>query len=172
MPTTNKKPCIGLFGTCDKSTWRNEFITLYENLNIDYFNPQVENWTDECAAIEANHLANDEIILFPVTDETYGIGSLAEIGFSIIQAAKLDNIRDFIIFIDPKIDSLLSNIETNIGTSKESLRARKLVIEHLKKINLSNVYIVSSLKEMLKISLKLYEASKIKLEIKNNEILT
>lgn len=40
---------VFLGGTCNNSTWRNELIPL---LNIDYFNPVVEDWTPECQAEE------------------------------------------------------------------------------------------------------------------------
>src|SRR5271156_2620325 len=90
---------IGLFGTCAGSQWREPFKAAYEIEQITYFDPQVPNWTPECAVVEAEHLADDEIVLFPVTGESYGTGSLAETGFSILQAIRLDDRRDFIIMI-------------------------------------------------------------------------
>ena len=81
---------IGLFGTCGKSTWRKPFIERFNALKIPYFNPQVENWTPECTDIEAEHLANDGVILFPITDETTATGSLAETGFSIVTHPQLN----------------------------------------------------------------------------------
>lgn len=58
------KPCIELFGTCSRSIWRNEFINKYNTLGINFFNPQKDNWTVEDTNVEAEHLANDSIILF------------------------------------------------------------------------------------------------------------
>ena len=84
------KLCIGLFGTCGNSIWRNDFIAKYNALNINFFNPQKEGWTPEDAQIEAEHLAEDSLILFPVLSETYGLGSLVETGFSVAQAMRLD----------------------------------------------------------------------------------
>ena len=69
---------IGLFGTCGNSLWRDQFISVYKEKGIEYFNPQKEDWCPEDADIEAQHLVQDEIVLFPVTDESYGCGSLAE----------------------------------------------------------------------------------------------
>jgi hypothetical protein len=34
-----KKPIIGLFGTCGNSTWREDFIELYNNEGLEYYNP-------------------------------------------------------------------------------------------------------------------------------------
>ena len=42
-----KKVFLG--GTCNESTWRNRFILM---LDIEYFNPVVEDWTPECQANE------------------------------------------------------------------------------------------------------------------------
>lgn len=153
---------IGLFGSCGNTQWRNKFINEYEGLNIKYYNPQVEDWKPEFAEIEAEHLANDKIILFPITSETYGLGSLSEVGFSILNAIKLDDRRNFVILIDSVLESSLDNE----NLKKESLRARALVKQHLKKLNLSNIYLVDTLDEMLEVSLILYksELSKISIE--------
>jgi hypothetical protein len=146
--------CIGLFGTCGGSTWRNEFIKKYQALNIEFFNPQVDDWKPELAEIEAEHLVNDEIILFPVTSETYGTGSLAETGFSIMQAINSNANRSVVLMIDNFVKDDL--IAANPLTTKESLRARALVRAHLKKNIHNNVYIVESLDEMYEVSIKLH----------------
>lgn len=153
-----KKPVIGLFGTCGSSTWRDKFIDRYNKLGFDYFNPQKENWNEkQDAVIEAEHLANDEIILFPVTNETYAAASLAETGFYILNAIGLDNRRDFVVMIDSDLDKSLN--ET--GRRKDSLRTRAILKEHIKKQRLANLYLVDSLDEMLEVSIHLYEAAKI-----------
>ncbi len=148
--------CIGLFGTCGGSEWRESFMADYDLDKIPYFNPQVDDWKPELADIEAEHLADDEIILFPITSETYATGSLAETGFSILQAIRLDDRRDFVIMIDKDLDQELK--DENPGMAKESLRARALVLQHLKKLRLSNLYVVDNLDQMLEVSLKLYTA--------------
>lgn len=152
-----QKLCVGLFGTCGNSTWRNDFIEIYNHEGIAYFNPQVEDWDPSLAEIEAAHLAEDAVILFPVLAETYGLGSCAEVGFSILNAIKLDNLRDFVLLIDGKLDEELMQDK---AMAKESLRARALIKQHLKKLALSNVYLVDSLDEMLEVSVQLYTAAK------------
>lgn len=149
--------CVGLFGTCGSSTWRQElFIPEYEKRGICYFNPQVDDWKPEDAEIEAEHLANDQIILFPVTSETYGLGSLGEVGFSILNAIKLDNRRDFVILIDSQVDTSL-DYDWHDDLVKESIKMRALVKQHLIKLNFSNVYFVQAMDEMLETSIVLYE---------------
>jgi hypothetical protein len=159
--------CIGLFGTCGNSKWRDAFEYVYRENNIEFFNPLVEDWKPEDAVVEAEHLANDNIILFPITKETYGVGSLSEVGFGVLSAIKLDDRRDFVVMIE---NELVPELMEDADRAKESLRARALVLQHLKKLNLPNVYLVDKLTDMLDISTTLYHANKVKDEIKRFSI--
>lgn len=149
---------IGLFGTCGGSTWREDFKVKYIEEGIPYFDPQKADWKPEDAEIEARHLAKDKIILFPLTSETYALGSLAEIGFSILNAISLDDRRDFVILIANDLDEKCDDP----ALRKESLRGRALVKQHLAKLRLSNLYLVETLDEMLDISVQLYRAAELK----------
>lgn len=123
----------------------------------------VENWKPEDAEIEAEHLANDNIILFPVTSETYGVGSLSEVGFGILSAIKLDDRRDFIVMIDMVLsDELMKDTER----AKESLRARALAKQHLKVQNLPNVYLVDNLDAMAEVAIALFRSNEIRNQMK------
>jgi len=158
---------VGLFGTCGKTTFRKDlFIPKFEKIGIEYFNPQLGpgEWNPTCAEIEAEHLASDEIILFPITKDTYGLGSLSEVGFSFLQAMKLNSDRDFIIMIDKELDESLfiNNTEnpknvTSFELAQESLKMRALVTQHIKKMNMNNVYVVDNLEEMLELTVELYK---------------
>jgi len=150
--------CIGLFGTCGGSSWRNVFMKKYQELGIEFYNPQVEDWKPELAEIEAGHLVNDEIILFPVTDETYGMGSLAETGFSINQVINTNVNRSVVLMVAKDVKEELK--VANPALAKESTRSRALVRAHLSKITRNNVYIVDSLEEMLEVSLQLHSVHK------------
>lgn len=151
---TNLKTTIGLFGTCGSSSWRKSFMKTYDSAGISYFNPQVENWDPTMAEIEAEHLAEDGIVLFPVTGETYGTGSLSETGFSILQAINLEKDRYFILMIDMNLED---HLKENEALFKESMRARALVKQHLKKLKLKNVFLVDTLEEMKEASLILHK---------------
>lgn len=156
---------IGLFGSCGTTTWRQDiFIPELDEHGMKYFNPQVEDWTPACAQEEAWHLANDEIILFPVTSETYGIGSLSEVGFSILQALKLDNRREFLLLIDPDLDEHLKIDDPVLA--KESIKQRALVIQHLLKLNLANVYMFDNMEDMRTSARIIYKAKKMMEPIK------
>ena len=155
---------IGLFGTCGKSKWREPFMKKFDEQEIAYFNPQKDDWKPEDAQIEAEHLCNDEILLFPVTNETFAFGSLAETGFSILQAIKLNQRREIIVMIDPDV-KIPEDVEwgrENESQRKDSIRTRALVMAHLKKLDYPNVWIVKSLDNMLKLSLHLHALSVLK----------
>lgn len=80
------KNVVGLFGTCGDSKWReNHSIPLLEKAGIEFFNPVVPDWTDECAVIEAEHAAQDKVVLMVITGETTAIGSMAESGWIALQ---------------------------------------------------------------------------------------
>jgi hypothetical protein len=130
---------------------------------VDFFNPQVTDWNPNCAILEAQHLAEDSIILFPITSETYGMGSLSEIGFSLLHALRLNGDRDFIILIDQHLDPELMRSEI---LAKESLRARRLVLEHSLKLGLSSLFVVKTLPAMLDLSIELFiqQTRKIKIQ--------
>lgn len=160
--------CIGLFGTCGGSSWREEFMNKYQELNIQFYNPQVDDWKPELAEIEAEHLVNDDIILFPVTNETYGIGSLAETGFSIMQTINANKNRSVVIMVDKEVAEPL--VIVNPLLAKESARSRALIRAHLAKMERNNVYIVNSLEEMLDISLQLYSVHKTLEQIRTYQI--
>ena len=88
---------IGLFGTAGNSQWRAPVIERLEQEDISYFNPSVEEWTPDCAPIEAEHLATDKVVLFVVTCESESFGSLAETGWAILSA--MENGRSIIFVI-------------------------------------------------------------------------
>jgi hypothetical protein len=135
----------------------------YRELGIEYFNPQVDDWDEAFADVEAEHMAEDAIILFPVTSETYATGSLAESGFSALNAIRLNVHRDFVIMIDRRLDESLDDPLTR----KESLRARALVSKHLEKLDLANVYMVDSLETMLEVSIRLHRIAVERLMLEN-----
>lgn len=70
-----KKKCF-LGGTCNGSLWRNELIPL---LNIDFFNPVVENWTPECQVEEIRQRQTCDYCLYVLTPKMTGVYSVAEV---------------------------------------------------------------------------------------------
>jgi len=150
-----QQPCVGLFGTCGPTTFRQDlFIPEYDRLGINYFNPQVEDWKPELADIESDHLAYDVVQCWPVLGSTYGTGSLAEQGYSIASSLRAPSpLPKFVIaHIAMELDPSL----TDEVAAKESMRARKLAKTHLENNLSPNVFVVDSLDEILEKSIILY----------------
>jgi len=67
---------IFLGGTCNNSVWRDQLIPLLE---IDYFNPVVEDWTPECMVEEMKQRELCDYCLYVITPEMTGVYSIAEV---------------------------------------------------------------------------------------------
>lgn len=148
------KACIGLFGTCDKVRWRDPFMSKYADIGISFFNPMVDDWHPGMAALEAEHLANDPVVLFPILKESYALGSLAEMGFGPLKAIRQNRFRSFVVLIDDEVTPELAAADPL--RAKASKTARALVKAHLKDLGLPNVYLVDTLEQMLELSVKLH----------------
>lgn len=67
---------VFLGGTCNESTWRNRLI---EKLNIDYFNPVVDDWTPECQQEERRQREICDLVLYVITPLMSGVYSICEV---------------------------------------------------------------------------------------------
>ena len=149
--SNNMIPAVGLFGTCGSSVWRASFIEAFKAKGVDYFNPQVADWTPELASIEADHLAGDTIVMMAVTGETTGSASLVEAGLLVARAIQEPD-RFFLLYIEEEADPSLEG-------AKDSNRARRLLLEHLSRFDrVPNLEVVSSLEGALDLSVKLWRA--------------
>ena len=69
-----KKVFLG--GTCNDSTWRDGLISM---LDIDYFNPVVDDWTPDCMAEEIRQRGECDFCLYAITPKMTGVSSIAEV---------------------------------------------------------------------------------------------
>ena len=67
---------VFLGGTCNESTWRNRIISM---LQIEYFNPVVDDWTPDCMAEEIKQRNNCDFVLYTITPKMTGVYSIAEV---------------------------------------------------------------------------------------------
>ena len=67
---------VFLGGTCNESKWRQDLIKI---LNIDYFNPLVEDWTSECQEEEIKQRKECDFVLYTITPKMTGVYSIAEV---------------------------------------------------------------------------------------------
>lgn len=70
---------IFLGGTCNESTWRDELIPLLKENNIEYFNPVVSDWTEECYQEELRQRRICNKVLYVITPRMSGVYSIAEV---------------------------------------------------------------------------------------------
>ena len=66
---------VFLGGTCNGSTWRDDLIPMLE---IEYFNPVVDDWTPDCMEEERRQREECAICLYVITPEMTGVYSIAE----------------------------------------------------------------------------------------------
>ena len=74
MNRVMKKVFLG--GTCNESTWRDKLIKMLE---IDYFNPVVDDWTEECYQEELRQREICDYCLYVITPRMTGVYSIAEV---------------------------------------------------------------------------------------------
>ncbi len=87
----NRKIFLG--GTCNGTTWREKLI---EKLNIEYFNPVVDDWTEDSIEKENEEKKNASYLLYCITPEQSGMYSIAELVESSIKYPK----RTIVVFLE------------------------------------------------------------------------
>ena len=150
---------VGLFGTCGKSTWREDIaIPQLEAAGIEFFNPVVEDWTPECMANEAKHAAKDRVILQPITGETTGIGSLAESGWIALQAYLRG--QKLVLFLGDMPEDSCPNLDENGGAFRPN-KTRNLVRNHIAALPTmlleTTVFLCGSLEEAVSTAIELMQ---------------
>ncbi len=80
------KSKIFLGGTCAESTWRNSIEKLVQ---VEMFNPVVDDWNEDCQAIEMDEKENKcDVHLYVITSEMKGVFSIAEVVDSVHNRTK------------------------------------------------------------------------------------
>ena len=72
----NHKKKVFLGGTCNESKWRDKLIPM---LKIDYFNPVVDDWNEECYQKELKEREICDYCLYVITPLMSGTYSIAEV---------------------------------------------------------------------------------------------
>lgn len=67
---------VFLGGTCNDSKWREDLI---KKLDIEYFNPVVDDWTEECYQEELKQRKICDYVLYVITPKMTGVYSIAEV---------------------------------------------------------------------------------------------
>jgi hypothetical protein len=84
---------VGWFGSTHANTqWRKtyEFLNVFEDQQVNGFDPQVDDWDPSYSAIEAEVMANASVIVIRLENNEMingSLGSIAEIGLALTSAA-------------------------------------------------------------------------------------
>jgi len=70
---------VFLGGTCNESTWRNKMMLHLHQEGIEYFNPVVDDWTDDCMEKEIQERKSCDFVLYTITPKMTGVYSIAEV---------------------------------------------------------------------------------------------
>jgi hypothetical protein len=75
---------VFLGGSCNPTTWRKEIaIPMLEKHRIDYYNPQVDDWTPDLVVTENYQKDHAKYLLFVIDNETRAIASMIEAAYYI-----------------------------------------------------------------------------------------
>lgn len=143
---------IGLFGACGTTTWRNDILAEFKKLGdgFNYYNPQLPpgvRWTPSASVEEAKHLASDDVVIFSVTNETYGLRSLAEVGIIISQVIMAQKPRFAIIYVAPEVTTQLMVDDPRMAI--ESNKTRALLLSHLRQLKHDRVIVITSITDLI-----------------------
>jgi len=71
---------IFLGGSCNPTTWRKDVaIPLMEERGVSFYNPQVEDWSEELLQLEADAKAKAAVLLFVIDGDTRAMMSMLEV---------------------------------------------------------------------------------------------
>ena len=131
-----RKPLVGLFGTCNNSTWRDRVIPL---LKVEYYNPVVTGrpWTPDDARIEEQVKKLADILLYVITPLQTGFYSIAEMTYSAIKAK------------DKKVIIVFLNEDDGLSFTVSQSRSNAEIVTLLK--DESNVSFTNSLAEVVEL---------------------
>jgi len=105
----------GAWSDPNRDCWREHVIQPeLDELGVTYYNPVMEDWSEENAREEAEAIKNAETIVLVITENHASIGSLAESGWAVLSAIERD--QTIIVYIE------------NASDNPDSLRARKIVL--------------------------------------------
>lgn len=135
---------VFLGGTCNESTWRNRIIPM---LKIDYFDPVVDDWTEECMEIEKQEKRTCDFCLYTITPKMIGVYSIAEVvddsnkrpGKTILILLKEDGKEKFTKGQWKSLNAVATMVKNNSGfvfdNLKEAAKAMNIIANNIRKYN-------------------------------------
>lgn len=76
-----KKP-VFLGGSCNPTTWRGDIvIPMFKDRHIDFYNPQVDEWTEALVQAEAKAKEQAQLLFFVLDNQTRALASIMEASY-------------------------------------------------------------------------------------------
>ncbi|CAF1459013.1 unnamed protein product [Didymodactylos carnosus] len=73
---------VFLGGSCNPTTWRHDqAIPYFQSRSVSYFNPQVNNWTEDLVEIEHNAKELAPLLFFVIDHDTRALASIIEVSY-------------------------------------------------------------------------------------------
>ena len=122
-----KKVFLG--GTCNGSTWRDKLIPMLHT-DIPYFNPVVEDWTEDCQVIEESEKWGPcNIHLYVITPDMKGTYSIAELVESAICSYEYnEELQEAVSY------TIFAVLEESLDTGKTFTKAEIKSFDAIKKL--------------------------------------
>ncbi len=129
---------VFLGGTCNDSAWRNRIIPMLE---IGYFNPVVEDWTEDCMQREIEERKKADFCLYTITPRMLGSYSIAEVvddsnkrpEKTILVLLRTDFLAEFTASQWKSLNAVGRMVKTNGGQVFDDLKSAALFMNNRKK---------------------------------------
>ena len=133
---------VFLGGTCNNSQWRSRMKVFLEDEGLDYFDPVVDDWTEEDQKRELEEREKSDICLYVLTPKMTGNFSVAEAvddsnkrpEKTVFVVLPVDDGVRFDEFQMRSMNQISKMIERNGGKSFDSLSAASKWIGNLNKL--------------------------------------
>ena len=120
-----KKKKVFLGGTCNNSSWREDLIS---KLEIDYFDPVVDDWTPECMEEELKQRETCDYVLYVITSDMTGVYSIAEV----VDDSNKRPEKTVFCFLEEGFDDAQKK---SLGQVKKMIKKNKAIVcENLKEV--------------------------------------
>lgn len=140
------KKRIFLGGTCNESTWRDKLIELLkESGNYSYFNPVVDDWTEECYQKELEERKRCDICLYTITPKMTGVYSIAEV---VDDSNKKPQKTVFCVLTKDEVEN--PGITNTVTFSESQLKSLNKVAEMVK-LNGGKALVTDNIENLLQI---------------------
>lgn len=111
---------VFLGGSCNPTTWRRDVtIPALNQAQVEYYNPQVDFWSEELVQVEAEKKKAASVLLFVIDSQTRAIGSMVEIAEHISAGRRV-----VLVVNDVTVGTIIGDAKVSVEEAKDLNRAR------------------------------------------------